>query len=94
MCANVALKLCANDIHFCAQMKTAQTKFSENVRKCNSTVLKSPVFLFIMNLSKLKYPYEPVREKTNNLGSNQVRYKTSLYSHRRWLEAGNFGFRK
>ena len=30
---------------------------------------------------------EPVREKTSNLGSD-------LYMHRRWLEAGNFGFRK
>ena len=36
-CANVALKLCANDKHFCAQMKTAQMKFLKNVRKCNST---------------------------------------------------------
>ena len=33
--------------------------------------------------------YEPMREKTNNLGS-----QTNLYSHRRWLEAGNFGLRK
>ena len=32
MCANVTLRLCANDLHFCAQ-----TKFSENVRKSNST---------------------------------------------------------
>ena len=41
---------------------------------------------------------EPVRfekfEKTNNLGSGQVRHKSSCTSHRRWLEAGNLGFRK
>ena len=36
--------------------------------------------------------YEPVCEKTNNLGSDQVQHKPG-YSHRRWLEAGNFGFR-
>ena len=38
--------------------------------------------------------FEPVHEKTNNLvfrpGPTQIR----LYRHRRWLEAGNFGFRK
>ena len=38
--------------------------------------------------------YEHVREKTNNFGSDQIRPQTRLYSHRRWLEAGNFGFRK
>ena len=40
-----------------------------------------------------KYYFESMREKTNNLvrpGPTQSR----LYSHRRWLEAGNFGFRK
>ena len=36
---------------------------------------------------------ESVREKTNNLGSDQVSHKPGC-SHRRWLEAGNFGFRK
>ena len=35
---------------------------------------------------------ELVREKTDNVGSDQV--QTGLYSRRRWLEAGNFGFRK
>ena len=34
-----------------------------------------------------------VREKTNNLGSDEVQHKTGLCSHRRWLEAGHFGFR-
>ena len=40
--------------------------------------------------------YEPVREKTNNLqiGFRPGPTQTGLYSHRRWLEAGNFGFRK
>ena len=33
-----------------------------------------------------------MREKTNNLGFRPT--QTGLYSHRRWLEAGNFGFRK
>ena len=38
--------------------------------------------------------FEPVREKTNNLGLRLGRTQTGLYSHRRWLEAGKFGFRK
>ena len=38
--------------------------------------------------------YEPVREKTNNLGSDQISPKNGLYNHRRGLEAGNFGFNK
>ena len=37
---------------------------------------------------------QPVHEKTNNLGSDQVKTQTSLYSHRKILEAGNFGIRK
>ena len=37
----------------------------------------------------IKILYNPVPEKTNNSGS-----ETSQYSHRRWIEAGNFGFRK
>ena len=37
---------------------------------------------------------EPVREKTNNLGFRPRPTQTGMYSHRRWLEAGNFGFRK
>ena len=31
--------------------------------------------------------YEPVREKTNNLGSPPGLIQTGLYSHRRQLEA-------
>ena len=38
--------------------------------------------------------FEPVREKTNNLGFRPGLTQTGLYSDRRWLEAGNFGFRK
>ena len=37
---------------------------------------------------------EPVREKTNNLCFRPCPTKTGLYKHRRWLEAGNFRFRK
>ena len=38
--------------------------------------------------------FEPVYEKTNNLGFQRGPTQTRLYCHRRWLEAGNFGFRK
>ena len=37
---------------------------------------------------------EPVCEKTKNLGFKPGPTQTRLYKHRRWLEAGNFGFRK
>ena len=37
---------------------------------------------------------EHVHEKTNNLGFRPGPTQTGLYSHRGWLEAGNFGFRK
>ena len=39
---------------------------------------------------------EPVREKTNNLGSDQGPglTQTGLFSHRKSLEARNFGFKK
>ena len=38
--------------------------------------------------------YKPVHEKTNNFSFRPGPTQTGLYSHRRWLEAGNFGFRK
>ena len=38
--------------------------------------------------------YESVRVKTKNLGFRSGQTLTGLYSHRLWLEAGNFGFRK
>ena len=38
--------------------------------------------------------YEPVHEKTNNLCFRPGQTQTCLYKHNRWLEAGNFGFRK
>ena len=31
--------------------------------------------------------YEPLREKTNNVVSEQVRHQTKLYKHRKWPEA-------
>ena len=44
--------------------------------------------------TKTLIEYEPVREKTNNFGSDQVRHKVRLHSHRSRLEASNFGFKK
>ena len=37
--------------------------------------------------------YEPVHEKTNNLGFRPGLTQTGLYSHRTLLEAGNFVFK-
>ena len=38
--------------------------------------------------------FEPVCEKINNLGFLPGPTQTVLHKHRRWQEAGNFGFRK
>ena len=38
--------------------------------------------------------HRPSHEKTNNMGFQPGRTQTEMYNHRRWLEAGNFGFRK
>ena len=38
--------------------------------------------------------YEPRSEKTGLRGFRPGPTQTGLYSHRRWLEAGNFVFRK
>ena len=35
-----------------------------------------------------------MHEKTNNLGFRPGLTQTVMYKHRRWLEAGKFGFRK
>ena len=37
--------------------------------------------------------FEPCHAKTNNVVFEQVE-QNKLYKHRKWLEAGNFGFRK
>ena len=37
--------------------------------------------------------YEPVHVKTNNFGFRPGPTQTGLYSHRRQIEAGNFGFK-
>ena len=40
------------------------------------------------------FRYEPCSEKTGLWGFRPGLTQTRLYSHRRWLEAGNFVFRK
>ena len=54
--------------------------------------LKTKILNDSMFISSITF--EPVHEKTNNLGFQPGPTQTSLYSHRRWSEAGNFGFRK
>ena len=46
------------------------------------------------NMDVLYVNYEPVHEKTNNFGFRPGPIQTGLYSHRKRLEAVNFGFRK
>ena len=60
MCANVTLKLCANDIHFCAQMKTVRKR---NFRKMCANVIapkKYSCSIFDMRL--------PLTERTEVAG--------------------------
>ena len=54
-------------------------------------------FLFVFDLdffNPIFVLYEPSLKKTNNLAFCTGPTQTKLYKHRRWLEAGNFRFRK
>ena len=54
----------------------------------------SHVPLITCNMDGLQLvSYEPVREETNNLGFRPGLTQTRLYSHRKELEAWNFGFK-
>ena len=50
--------------------------------------------MLIHHIKLIGLDFEPSHEKTNNLGFPPGLTQTSLHSHRRWLEAGNFRFRK
>ena len=69
-------------------------------RQGNAMLLNSEIHGIITDiLISVIFPnylinYKPSHEKTNNLISDQAQHKTALYNHTRWLEAGNFGFRK
>ena len=52
------------------------------------------VYISDINLIVPTTIVEPSHEKTNNLGCRPGPTQTRLYSHRIWLEAGNFRFRK
>ena len=47
-----------------------------------------------MKMCPEKKSYEPVSVETNELCFRPGPTQTGLYKHRRWLEAGYFGFRK
>ena len=62
---------------------------------CSLEDTKLSTYLSITNSHSINYhTYEPCREKTCLQGCRQGPTQPGLYSHRRWLEAGNFGFRK
>ena len=48
----------------------------------------------VCSLNSPQRQYEPRREKTGLRDFRPGPTQTGLYSHRKWLEAGNFGFRK
>ena len=58
---------------------------------CSSTVICH--LINEIHSSKCKTLFEPRCEKTGLLGFRPGPTQTGLCSHRRWLEAGNFGFR-
>ena len=41
----------------------------------------------------IELPFEPLREKNNNLGFRQGLIQTSLYSHRQELEGWKLGYK-
>ena len=51
------------------------------------------IVYYIMQVFSSSQLFEPVHEKTNNLGFRPGLTQTGLYNHRRWLEAGNFVFK-
>ena len=58
MRADVTLKLCANDMHFCAQMKTVRKRFFLNERKCNNTVqYTQKIHVFIRSLCRRSFKF-------------------------------------
>ena len=57
-------------------------------------VLKWIEFALIKEFVHMLKPYEPRSEKTGLWGFRPGPTQTRLYSHRRLLEACNFGFRK
>ena len=76
--------------------ETKESTFFQMINTAINIREKSNKFKNVLisgDLECIRNTTEPVHEKTNNLGSNQAR-QTGLYSHRRWLEAGNLGFRK
>ena len=51
MCANVTLRLCAIDIHFCAQMKTVRKR---NFRKMCANVIAPAAYMYIVDSITVK----------------------------------------
>ena len=95
-----------NWIYFCIFPNTREntrlntsTNYISNGRAAIFKVSLRGVFTCLLGFDYLKQSdqrilYEPVREKTNNLEFRPGPTQTGLYTHRRWLEARNFGFRK
>ena len=50
--------------------------------------------LVCRSVAVVSLEYEPHREETGLQGFRPGPTQTGLYSHKRWLEARNFGFRK
>ena len=67
----------------------------KNAKPCAvSAIQRLPCFQMYQGGYITKITNEPVREKTNKLSFRPGLTQTGLYNYRRWLEAGNFGFRK
>ena len=61
----------------------------------NITILQGPKNKELLSVMNTQYVINgPLREKNNNLNFRPGPTQTGLYCHRRWLEAGKFGYRK
>ena len=56
--------------------------------------MKNRISHDVAHITCITFLNEPVYEKTNNVCFRPGLTQTGLFKHRRWLEAGNFGFRK
>ena len=56
-------------------------------------IIETTQILIVKNI-RITFSFEPRRQKTGLRGFRPGPTQTGLYSHRRWLETWNFGFRK
>ena len=56
--------------------------------------MRKPVFKLLTDLTQVLIPYEPWENQQPGIPTRTGVTQTRLFSHRRWIEAGNAGFSK